>query len=179
MSAITCPNCQICLCTAEAASGRCESCGKAVPRRLRRRPADAAANPEVRPWTPWQILAVSFAFGAAACGIVTGVNFVRMGQSARAVPSFLAGIVVFLIQAGIILLRVPEQNAQLAFVVSNLAIGAVFMLVQKPAFDDWKNANWRGDSYKPNGIGQLLLVCLGGAVIEVIIAVSLLALGQS
>lgn len=183
MSAITCPHCEICLTSQEATAPRCESCGEALPHNMRRRTrvteqADATVEPEVRPWTPWQILAISFAFGTAACGIVMGVNFARMGQSARAIPSVLAAIIVFLVQASLIIFLVPEQSARLACVVSNLAIGTVFMLIQKPDFDAWKNANWPFESYKPNGIGLLILVSLGGLAIEIVILGGLVILGH-
>jgi hypothetical protein len=185
MSAVTCPHCDICLSAQEKKDGKCESCNKALPRSMRSRArtripeaTTAATTSDVRPWTPFQIMAASFVFGSAACGVITGINFARLGKSASLAPSVLAGIVVFVFQAAFILFAVPEQGTTMAFTLSNVVIGLGFMLAQKPDFDRWKEDNWSGDSYQPNGAAQLLLVGFACAAFQFVIAGAMLMLAQ-
>ena len=47
-----------------------------------------------RPWVPIQILAVSFLFGPAAAGAVTGINFNRLGKPKFLLPCIIVGTVL-------------------------------------------------------------------------------------
>jgi hypothetical protein len=136
------------------------------------RRAQRSAPEDVRPWTPWQIAATSFLFGAGACGAAAGLNFVRLGKRQYLVPSVLAGLVVFVAAAALAMFLVPDEAVRLAGLLVNSAAGFGFALVQKPFFEGWRAANWRpklGDRYKPNGLGQLVLVSLAGLAIEIVV----------
>ena len=128
-----------------------------------------SAPEDVRPWTPWQILAASVVLGAGACGAVAGFNFVRLGKRQYLIPS-VVGAVLFVVVAGLAMFLVPDELARPVGFLANLAVGLEFMLVQKPFFDGWKAGNWRpkpGDQYRPNGLGKMLLIGLVSLGIEV------------
>jgi WD40 repeat protein len=148
------------------------------PRRDRRRVVE-----DVRPWTPWQIAAASILFGAGVGGAVAGLNFVRLGKRQYLVPSVLLGVVLFVVAAGLAIFLVPEDLARPVGFLVNLVAGVGFMLVQKPYFEAWKTVNWTpkpGDRYRPNGLGQLLLVGLAGLGVEVgLIVLAGLALAET
>jgi hypothetical protein len=123
-----------------------------------------------RPWTPWQIVGASLLFGVGAGGAVAGFNFARLGKWQYRAPCVLAGAVAFVLAAGAVIFLVPGEAVRLVGLLANLAGGVGFMLVQKPFFDAWKAGNWRpnlGDRYRPNGLGQLLVVCLVSLAAEI------------
>ena len=62
-----------------------------------------------RPWVPIQILAVSFLFGPAAAGAVTGINFNRLGKPKFLLPCIIAGTVLFLLEALALVFVVPDD----------------------------------------------------------------------
>jgi hypothetical protein len=160
---------------------RCTACHEFTDGDRSRPPRRRRAPEDVRPWTPWQIAAVSVTFGAGACGAVAGLNFVRLGKRQYLIPSVVAGWVLFAV-AGLAMLLVPDQASRLVGLLMNLAVGFGFMLVQKPFFDVWKAVNWGprpGDRYRPNGLGQLLLVCLVSLGIEIGVVALLAFLGST
>jgi hypothetical protein len=119
---------------------------------------------------PWQVLAASVVLGAGACGAVAGFNFVRLGKRQYLAPSVLIGAALFVAVAGLAIFLVPDEFGRPVGPLANLAVGLGFMLAQKPFFDGWKAGNWRpkpGDKYRPNGLGQLLLIGLVSLGIEV------------
>src|SRR5262245_33044357 len=59
-------------------------------------PEELGPVPETLPWTPTQVFAASFVFGPLAGGVVSGINFLRMGQGVLLLPSVLAGALLFL-----------------------------------------------------------------------------------
>jgi hypothetical protein len=130
---------------------------------------------------PLQILAVSLLFGPAACGVIAGINYARMGERRYAIPSILVGVVLFLLEAWVVIFLVPEAATRSVGLLANLGIGLGFLLVQKPSFDEWKSMNWapaqEGEKYQPTRTGQLLLVSLVCLGIEVGVFVLFLTLG--
>lgn len=170
MSLSTCPNCNVVLTSGERSQGRCDGCGATVQRSPRESYADAPIqlrepdDADVRPWTPTQIFGVSFAFGSGAGGVIAAINFARLGRRAWLIPTALASVLLFLVQAYCIVMLTPAEGQRIVGFLANSALGLVFMLVQKPAFDAWKESNWGLRDYKPNGLGLLILVslvCLG------------------
>ncbi len=138
------------------------------------------APQDVRPWTPWQLVAASVVFGAGACGAVAGLNFARLGKRRYLIPSVVVGAVLFVVVAGLTIFLVPDEAVRPVGLLANLAIGFGFMLVQKPFFEDWEAVNWSpkpGDPYRPNGLGQLLLVSFVSLGLEIGVIVLLLSLG--
>jgi hypothetical protein len=138
------------------------------------------APQDVRPWTPWQLVAASVVFGAGACGAVAGLNFARLGKRQYLIPSVVVGAVLFVVVAWLALFLVPDEAVRPVGLLANLAIGFGFMLVQKPFFEAWKAVNWSpkpGDPYRPNGLGQLWLVSLVSLGLEIGVVVLLLSLG--
>jgi WD40 repeat protein len=136
---------------------------------------------DVRPWTPWQIAAVSVLFGAGAGALAAGLNFVRLGKRQYLIPSVVVGSVLFVAVAAAVLFLVPDESARLVGLVANSAIGFGFVLVQKPYFDGWKAGNWRpkpGDRYRPNGLGQLVLASLLGLGLEIGVIALLITLAE-
>jgi hypothetical protein len=128
----------------------------------------ARATPALTPpWTPWQVLASSFLFGPLAGGVVTGINFARMGKRVRlspwvfAIPWTLAGAVLFgLLALGVIVQ--PTAADALLGALANFIIAAYFALTTVRPFEAWKALNLpqgvtRG-VYRPGRLGQLLLV---------------------
>jgi hypothetical protein len=140
-----------------------------------RPPGRGRAPQDVRPWTPWQIAAVSVVFGIGACGAVAGLNFARLGKRQYLIPSVVVGAVLFVVAAALTTFLVPGEAARpvdlLAVdLLAQLAVGFWFLLVQKPFFEVWKAVNWSPkpeDRYRPNGLGQLLLVGLVSLGIEI------------
>jgi hypothetical protein len=121
-----------------------------------------------RPWTPVQVFAATFLFGPFAGGLVAGINFSRLGRAFLLVPSLIFGAFLF---AMVILVgfAVPTAPRQI-FLLVNLAIGGVFLLMQKASFEEWKKEHWTprsGEEYRANRIGLLFLVGLGGLAVEV------------
>ncbi|MFO0867037.1 MAG: hypothetical protein U0744_20750 [Gemmataceae bacterium] len=168
MRLMYCPSCNVVLTSSEASRGRCDACGSPVGRPSHDGFRDADASPafrdsgieDVRPWTPSQIFGVSFAFGSAAGGIIAAINFSRMGKTAATIPMAAASVLIFLIQAAIIVFMVPPEGQRLVGLLINSALGLAYMLVQKPEFDAWKKLVWQDHDYKPNGLGLLFLVSL-------------------
>jgi hypothetical protein len=137
------------------------------------------AGQDVRPWTPWQIAAVSVLFGVGACGLVAGLNFVRLGKRQYLIPSVVTGLVLFVAVVGLVMFVVPDGAARLVGLLANSVAGFGFLLVQKPFFEGWKTANWRpkaGDRNKPNGMGRFVLASLAGLGLEIGVIAPLAAL---
>src|SRR5262245_18538367 len=129
-----------------------------------------AARSQDRPWMPVHLLAVSILFGVAACGVIAGINFARMGKRLYVIPSILVASVLLFLEARVFLL-LPEDLGRLVGLMANLGFGLAFMLVQRPTFEAWKARNWapatEGESYTLSRIGQLFVVstlCLGLSV---------------
>src|SRR5262245_48094907 len=121
--AASCPSCDATLSPRERAAGWCEACGKRLPSG---HGGAAAAGVEDRPWLPAQLLAATFLFGPLAGGMVGGINFARLGKPGRLVPCVLAGAVLFLALAGLVVFVVPEEPEGLARMVgllANLGVG--------------------------------------------------------
>jgi len=124
---------------------------------------------EVRPWTPWQVLAASIVFGAGAGGAVAGLNFARLGKRQYLIPSFVAGWAVFGVAAALVTFVVLDETARPVGLLASLAAGLALMLAQQPFFDIWKAVNWSPNPnvrYRPNGRGLLLLICVVSLGIE-------------
>jgi len=137
---------------------------------------------QYRPWTPIQILVMSFLFGVAAGGAVTGINFKSMGKPKYMWPSMIIGLFLFLLVLYLILYIVPEESGKSMGILINVVIGIGFMLAQRSHFNEWKTSNWvpqaEGERYKPNRIGLLIMVGLVCLVIEVGI-VFIMSLGMA
>src|SRR5262245_51156546 len=86
---------------------RCPVCHEFMD--VDRSPPPGRAPEDVRPWTPWQVAAVSVAFGAGACGAAAGLNFVRLGERQYLIPSVVAGSVLFFVVAALALFVVPDE----------------------------------------------------------------------
>lgn len=110
-------------------------------------------------------MAASFLFGPVAGGVITGINFGRLGKQALLTPSILLGVVAFLIEAALLVFLVPERAARPVGMLMNIGMGCAFLLWQKPTFEQWKARHWKPASanakYKPNRIGLLFLAGLG------------------
>ncbi len=136
-----------------------------------------------RPWMPKQLLACSLLFGPLAAGIVAGVNFARMGHKSTASPIILISALFFVAELLLVALMLPENAARPVAMLINLTFGGLLVLIQKPSFDQWKAANFRPtnakEQYRPNELGKLFLVALGGLAIELsLVFVLLFAVGQ-
>jgi len=135
-----------------------------------------------RPWTPIQIFGTAFIFGAGAAGLISGINFRRMGKEKLLWPSIAAGLIVFLIQVWAFLSLIPEELVSAIGIPVNLAIALGFLLVQQAHFRKWKSEKWEpsmeGERYKPSRIGLLFLAGLGALLVEItIVAVLILSSG--
>jgi hypothetical protein len=142
---------------------RCSACDEFMDVDRSRPPGPGRAPEDVRPWTPWQVAAASVLFGAVVGGAVAGFNFARLGKRQYLIPSVVAGPVLLVVAAALLVFLVPDEGAGPSGLLANLGIGVGFLLVQKPFFDAWKAENWRpspGERYRPNGLGQLLVVSL-------------------
>ena len=180
--AVNCPRCRVVGATQADLGVRCPLCDGFMDVDRGHPPGKGRgrAPQDVRPWTPWQIVAASVVFGPGACGAVAGWNFARLGKRQYLIPSVVVGAVLFVVVAWIALFLVPDDTARPVALLANLAIGFVFMLAQEPFFQDWKEANWSPkpeDQYRPNGLGQLWLVCLVSLGLEIGVIVLLLSLG--
>ena len=139
------------------------------------------APQDVRPWTPWQIAAVSVLLGVGVCGLVAGLNFIRLGKRQYLIPSIVVGSVLFIAIAAVVLFLVPDEAARIVGLLASSAAGFGFMLVQKPYFEAWKVVNWTprpGDRYRPNGLGQLALASLLGLGLEIGVIALLVTLAE-
>jgi hypothetical protein len=128
---------------------------------------------------PSQVLAASVLFGVAACGVLAGINFARLGKRQAFLPSVVIGLGLFLVEAWLLVALSSAENvtrfgdsaAKVVGLLFNLVVGVGFMLVQKPVFDEWKADNWApvkiGDRYKPTRVGLLFLVALVALAFEV------------
>jgi hypothetical protein len=121
------------------------------------------------PWTPAQVFGGSFLFGPLAGGVLSGLNFARMGKRERLVPSVLAGAALFAL--GLVpLLLVPGVELAPGMIV-NMGIAFGFLLAQRPTFLAWKLLHWRpaeeDERYVPGRLGLLFLVGLGCAAVQV------------
>ena len=181
MATLTCPNCNACPSPAEKKDGWCEACGKKLPSSMQTFTATVTSSTRTatlgktpskdRPWIPSQLISVSLLFGPAACGVIAGFNFIRLGQRQYSLPSMFVGFILFLVEAGAIVFLVPEEALKFVCILANVGAGLVFMLAQKPTFDEWKATHWapakEGDRYKPNRLGLLFGVSLVCVALEV------------
>lgn len=186
MSLMNCPSCNVVLTSGEVSQEKCDACGSPVRRPSGSSFRDASVqfrepdDADVRPWTPSQIFGVSFAFGSGAGGVIAAINFSRMGQRAWVAPMVVASVLLFLVQAFVIVMVVPPEGLRMVGFLSNSALGLAYMLVQKPVFDGWKEQNFGAGAYKPNGLGLLFLVSLVCLAVELAVMVGLLiATGQA
>ena len=131
-----------------------------------------------RPWTPVQVFGTAFLFGAGAAGLISGINFRRMGKEKFLWPSIAAGLVVFLIQVWAVLFLIPEELISAVGILVNLAIALGFLLVQVQHFRKWKSEKWKPSTeeerYKPNRTGLLFLAGLGALLVEISIVAALI-----
>ena len=131
-----------------------------------------------RPWQPSQIFAASVLFGPAACGVVAGINFRRLGQPQLAGLSIAAGLGAFLILA-LVLVHASGSAAQPIGLITNFAVGGAFQAGQRGAFDDWKTRHWKpttpNERYRSTRVGLLFLV--GAAALAAEIGIMFLAIG--
>ncbi len=138
-------------------------------------------GPTDRPWMPMQLIAMSFLFGPASCGVLAGINYARLGKKSLQIPTAAIGIVVFLVEALLIIFVVPPQAMRMSAMAINIAAGAGFMLAQRPLFESWKAAHWRpqtaGERYKPNKVGLLFLVGLACVAAEIGVMLVLMLVG--
>ena len=161
---------------------RCTACHQFMEVDRSGPPQGERAAEGVRPWTPWQVAAASVLFGAGACGAVAGLNFVRLGKRRYLIPCVVAGSALFAAVAGLAMFLVRGEAARLVGLLANFVVGLGFLLVQKPFFEAWKAENWGPEAwerYRPNGLGQVLLVCLVSLGIEVGVIALLASLGGS
>jgi hypothetical protein len=182
-----CPFCDIQLTPSDMAEGWCDTCGKRLPPR----PVTAAgrtgpprrtvsrAHPEESgpaPWFPSQALGAAVVFGILSAGVVAGLNMARMGKRAYLLPCILAGALLFGVALTAFFFLLPDslsrfdEGGRLVGMLTRLAIGVGFLLVQKDTFEAWKAANWDTPTqgrYRPGKIGQLFLVCLACGALEV------------
>jgi phage FluMu protein Com len=133
-----------------------------------------------RPWTPIQILAAGLLFGPAACGVVAGVNFSRLGKRAYRAPCVLVGITIFLLEAVVLAFLLRDTTARVMGLMVNVGVGLGFLLVQRPYFAIWKAINWTpaqpGETYRPNRTGLLFSIGFACLVGELGVLLLLLAL---
>ncbi len=122
-----------------------------------------------RPWTPIQIVAAALLFGPAACGVVAGINFSRLGKRAYRAPCVLVGTTIFLLEAVVLVFLMRDVMARVMGPVVNVGVGLGFLLVQRPYFTIWKAIHWTpappGEAYRPNRTGLLFrlgIACLVG-----------------
>jgi hypothetical protein len=173
--ALSCPRCGLhrAVEPKEADFGvRCTACPEFMDVERSRQPGRTRerVRDDARPWTPWQILAASLVFGAGAAGAAAGFNFARLGKRQYLIPSALAGWATFLLAAALVNFAVPDVAARQLCLLANLTVGFGFMLAQQPFFNIWKAVNWSPNPharYRPNGRGQLLLVCLVSLGLEI------------
>ena len=106
-----------------------------------------------RPWTPVQVFGTALLFGAGAAGLISGINFRRMGKEKLLWPSIAAGLVIFLIQVWAVLSLISGELISAIGILANLIIALGFLLVQLPHFRKWKSEKWKpsaeGERYKP------------------------------
>jgi hypothetical protein len=106
-----------------------------------------------------------------------------MGKSWATFPMVLVATIVFIFQALALTLLTQPAGARAFGLISTVALGFLYTLVQQSSFDDWKEANWNPDheeeTYRPNRLGLLFLVSAVCLAIEVGIAILvLMARGQ-
>ena len=135
-----------------------------------------------RPWTPVQIFGTAFIFGAGAAGLISGINFHRLGREKLVWPSILGGLCIFLIEVWAVIHLVPDEIASYIAIPANLVIALGFLLVQLPHFRKWKSDQWvpraEGERYKPGRTGFLFLAGLGAFAVETaIVAIWIISAG--
>lgn len=175
LMALSCPRCgrRRAVAPRDAEFGiRCTRCPEFMDVDRTRAPARKPARiPEGDcPWTPGQIFAAALVFGAGAGGAAAGFNFARLGKRQYLIPCIVIGWAVLVVAAALVIFAVPDDAARPVALLANFAAGLGFMLVQQPYFDIWKAVNWSPYAltrYRPNGRGQLLLLCLGSLCIEI------------
>ena len=115
----------------------------------------SSRTPEVRPWTPTQIFAVTFLFGIFAGSMCMAVNFGRLHERKKAIGWLVSGLILTAITTLFCLkTNVPPSAAPVLGVVA----GLFFLVIQKPDFDAWKTVHWdsiTSEAYQPSHLGQL------------------------
>src|SRR5262249_21918260 len=127
--ALSCPRCgrRRAVTARQADFGiRCTACHEFMDVDRSRPQGRGRAPAEVRRWTPWQIFATSIVFGPGACGAVAGFNFARLGKRQYLIPCVVAGSVLFVVGAALLIWVVPDEAGRLAGLLANLAIGVAF-----------------------------------------------------
>jgi len=119
-----------------------------------------------------QIMAIGFLFGPMAAGAAAGVNFTRLGRPQLQWPCIIMGIVLFAVEAFVVVYVLEEKAIRPVGMVMNVAIGLGFMLFQKGDFEAWRakyspKPPQGKDTYRPNRIGSLFLIGIGCAVAQV------------
>lgn len=114
---------------------------------------------------------MTFLFGPLAGGLITGLNFGRLGRKGVVGVWMVVGAIIFIFEAAPFTLNVSDGALRPYFVSINVAAGLGFMLAQKVAFDHWKASNWRptmaGGKYRPNRTGLLFMVGLACLAVEI------------
>ncbi len=136
-----------------------------------------------RPWFPFQLLAASALFGPGAAGVVTGINFKRLGEPQYQISCGIIGFVLFIIEVALVVTVIPDKALRPFGFIFNSLVGGGFMLFQKPYFDAWKAANFKPatekEQYRPNRIGLLFLVGLICLAIQLAILFAAFAMMDS
>jgi MFS family permease len=147
---------------------RCPHCSVRVPVPREESRQDRHGGTAL-PWLPMQAFAASFLFGPLAGGVVTGINFSRLGKRFLLLPCALMGLVLFAVCFALVA-RFPELPRPAAMLI-NIGIGLLFLIMQRDTFVAWQEQKgFSGETrkaYKPGGLGQLLLIGLGCAAFQV------------
>src|SRR5262245_36939262 len=121
--------------------------------------SETSTQPDDRPWIPTQLFGAGFLFGGLAGGILSAINFRRLGSPGLVVPSILAGVVVAaLVLVCICFVSLPDTALRVVGLLVALLTGAGFYLGQRQAFTDWYERHYEGQplkEYRPNRLGLL------------------------
>jgi Sec-independent protein secretion pathway component TatC len=98
-----------------------------------------------------------------------------MGERAWVLPTAIASVVLFLVQASILVFMVPPEGLRIAAFASNSVLGFAYMLIQKPVFEAWKERHWPEGDYKPNALGLLFSTAILCVALEVAVMFGFMA----
>ncbi len=121
------------------------------------------------PWNPatWCVgLAIFFGFGAA--GVLTGLNWRRMGKPIRAWITIALSIAGEVGLIALISVLKSTTAKEIGYLV-NIGIGYVLFRLQKPAYDPWVTAYGQGGTKKP---GWVMPIGIGIGSIATVLAVA-------